>query len=91
LESFGATSVFFFLPFFLTGPVFIRSYIRYSAIAAKVTRRALKVDARAEAAKREGSQLKVTLWKDGKPQESEYRLFNSLHLKRNLDKKNMAS
>ena len=52
------------------------SYIRYSAIAAKVTRRALKADAKSEAAKREGSLLKVTLWKDGKPQESKYIMFS---------------
>uniref|UniRef100_A0A0V0G4V5 Putative atp synthase subunit epsilon mitochondrial isoform x1 n=1 Tax=Triatoma dimidiata TaxID=72491 RepID=A0A0V0G4V5_TRIDM len=43
------------------------NYIRYSNIAAKVVRQALKPDLRAEAAKREDSHVKFTPWKDGKP------------------------
>jgi len=43
------------------------NYIRFSNIAAKVVRRALKQDLRAEAAKRDESSIKFTQWKDGKP------------------------
>uniref|UniRef100_A0A224XV26 Putative mitochondrial atp synthase epsilon chain n=1 Tax=Panstrongylus lignarius TaxID=156445 RepID=A0A224XV26_9HEMI len=43
------------------------NYIRYSNIAAKVVRQALKPEFRAEAAKREDSHVKFTPWRDGKP------------------------
>ncbi|CAG0920515.1 unnamed protein product [Notodromas monacha] len=61
------------------------NYIRYSAIAAKTVRRALKPEARAEAAKRETSALKVTLWKDGKPQE--IMNFQTINSKMKVSKK----
>lgn len=43
------------------------TYIRYSNIAAKCVREALKADLRAAAAKREDSSVRMTPWKDGKP------------------------
>lgn len=43
------------------------SYIEYSNIAAKVLRKALKPEFRAEAAKREETHVRFTQWKDGKP------------------------
>ncbi|XP_046397514.1 protein stunted-like isoform X1 [Ischnura elegans] len=43
------------------------NYIRYSTIAARLVRQALKPEFRAEAAKREESSIKFTNWKDGKP------------------------
>ncbi|XP_071443911.1 protein stunted-like isoform X2 [Hetaerina americana] len=43
------------------------NYIRYSSIAARLVRQALKPEFRAEAAKREESTIKFTEWKDGKP------------------------
>ncbi len=42
------------------------NYIRYSQIAAQCVRNALKGPAKSEAAKREGTTIKVTNWKDGK-------------------------
>ena len=42
------------------------SYIQYSSIAAKLTRRALKPALRVEALKREATNAKPTMWKDGK-------------------------
>lgn len=42
------------------------SYIQYSAIAARAVRQALKEPLKTEAAKREGSAIKITQWKDGK-------------------------
>lgn len=43
------------------------SYIQYSNIAARMLRRALKPEKRADALKREESHVKVTQWKDGRP------------------------
>ena len=43
------------------------SYIQYSNIAARLTRRALKADIRVEALKREEVNAKANIWKDGKP------------------------
>ncbi|XP_073975937.1 protein stunted-like isoform X2 [Rhodnius prolixus] len=43
------------------------NYIRYSNIAARVVRQALKPNLKAEAIKREESHVKFTPWKDGKP------------------------
>ena len=43
------------------------SYIQYSNIAARLTRRALKADIRVEAMKREEVNAKANIWKDGKP------------------------
>lgn len=43
------------------------NYIQYSNIAARLLRRALKPEFRAEAARREESSVKFTPWKDGKP------------------------
>nr|ABD98778.1 putative mitochondrial ATP synthase epsilon chain [Graphocephala atropunctata] len=43
------------------------NYIQYSNIAAKLVRRALKVELRAEAARRDESFVRFTPWKDGKP------------------------
>jgi F-type H+-transporting ATPase subunit epsilon len=42
------------------------SYIQYSAISAKLTRRALKPALKVEALKREAVHAKPTMWKDGK-------------------------
>ncbi|EFX79623.1 hypothetical protein DAPPUDRAFT_304457 [Daphnia pulex] len=42
------------------------NYIQYSAISAKLTRRALKPALRVEALKREAVNAKPTMWKDGK-------------------------
>ncbi|GLH01761.1 Protein stunted [Gryllus bimaculatus] len=44
------------------------NYVQYSNIAAKLLRRALKPDLRAEAAKRNETSIRFTPWKDGKPQ-----------------------
>ncbi|GLV32100.1 stunted [Carabus blaptoides fortunei] len=44
------------------------NYVNYSNIAARLLRRALKPELRAEAAKREDSFIKFTPWKDGKAQ-----------------------
>lgn len=44
------------------------SYIQYSNIAAKIVRRVLKPEFKADAAKREDSHVKFTAWKDGKPE-----------------------
>lgn len=41
--------------------------MQYSNIAARTLRQALKTDAKAEAMKRDGVQVKITNWKDGKP------------------------
>lgn len=42
------------------------SYIQYSAIAARAVRQALKEPMKSEAAKREGSAIRIIKWKDGK-------------------------
>ena len=47
--------------------LFSNSYIQYSGIAARLTRRALKPALRVEALKREAVNAKPNLWKDGKP------------------------
>ena len=52
------------LAFFLIN---IFSYIQYSSISARLTRRALKPQFKADAMKREDVNAKVTQWKDGKP------------------------
>nr|XP_018897558.1 PREDICTED: ATP synthase subunit epsilon, mitochondrial-like isoform X1 [Bemisia tabaci] len=44
------------------------NYIQYSNIAAKIVRRVLKPEFKADAAKREDSHVKFTAWKDGKPE-----------------------
>ncbi|KAG8239105.1 hypothetical protein J437_LFUL011714, partial [Ladona fulva] len=44
------------------------NYIRYSTIAARLVRQALKPEMRAEAAKREESTIRFTTWKDGRPE-----------------------
>lgn len=54
----------------------IFSYINYSNIAAKLLRRALKPELRAEAAKRDESHIKFTPWANGKPA----RTYSSFHL-----------
>ncbi|XP_031774040.1 protein stunted isoform X2 [Apis florea] len=43
------------------------NYINYSQIAAKLVRQALKPEFRAEALKRDETNIKFTQWKDGKP------------------------
>ncbi|XP_006615937.1 protein stunted-like isoform X1 [Apis dorsata] len=43
------------------------NYINYSQIAAKLVRQALKSEFRAEALKRDETNIKFTQWKDGKP------------------------
>jgi len=43
------------------------NYINYSSIAARVVRKALKPEFRAEATKRSEGAVKITPWKDGKP------------------------
>ncbi|XP_075230207.1 ATP synthase subunit epsilon stunted isoform X1 [Lycorma delicatula] len=43
------------------------TYIEYSNIAARILRRALKSEFKAEAAKREETNVRFTPWKDGKP------------------------
>lgn len=43
------------------------SYVNYSNIAARVVRRALKTDLRADAVKRDESHIKFTPWTNGKP------------------------
>lgn len=42
------------------------NYIQYSAIAARAVRQALKEPMKSEAAKREGSAIRIIKWKDGK-------------------------
>jgi len=42
------------------------NYAQYSNIAARAVRQALKEPAKTEALKRDGSQIKITPWKDGK-------------------------
>ncbi|XP_067012159.1 protein stunted-like isoform X2 [Anabrus simplex] len=44
------------------------NYVQYSNIAAKLLRRALKPEFKAEAMKREESHIRFTPWKDGKAQ-----------------------
>ncbi|KAB0796880.1 hypothetical protein PPYR_10941 [Photinus pyralis] len=46
------------------------NYINYSSIAARILRRALKADVKAEAGKRDVSNLKFTPWIDGKAQKT---------------------
>ncbi|EFA01307.2 ATP synthase subunit epsilon, mitochondrial [Tribolium castaneum] len=43
------------------------NYINFSNIAARLLRRALKPEFRAEAAKRDESHIRITKWADGKP------------------------
>ncbi|XP_047986094.1 protein stunted-like [Leguminivora glycinivorella] len=43
------------------------NYINYSNIAAKVLRRALKPELRAEAMRRDESRIRITPWANGKP------------------------
>ncbi|KAG6446364.1 protein stunted isoform X1 [Manduca sexta] len=43
------------------------NYINYSNIAAKVLRRSLKPELRAEAMKRDESHVRITPWADGRP------------------------
>ncbi|XP_044270772.1 protein stunted-like isoform X2 [Tribolium madens] len=43
------------------------NYINFSNIAAKLLRRALKPEFRAEAAKRDETHIRITKWADGKP------------------------
>jgi len=43
------------------------NYIQYSSISARLTRKALKPQFKADALKREDVNAKVTQWKDGKP------------------------
>lgn len=47
------------------------NYIRYSQICAKAVRQCLKSEMRTDAAKREGATVKMTTWKEGKPQKGE--------------------
>ncbi|KXJ77977.1 hypothetical protein RP20_CCG005924 [Aedes albopictus] len=49
------------------------NYINYSNIAARLVRKALKPEQRAQAVRRDESHIKFTKWVNGKP-ESEYRL-----------------
>nr|CAD7441895.1 unnamed protein product [Timema bartmani] len=44
------------------------TYVNYSNIAARLLRKALKPELRADAAKREESTVRFTPWKDGKSQ-----------------------
>ncbi|XP_026277343.1 protein stunted isoform X1 [Frankliniella occidentalis] len=46
------------------------NYVRYSNIAANLVRQALKPELRAAAAKRDDSSVRLTPWKDGKPNRS---------------------
>lgn len=46
--------------------LFPHSYAQYSVIAARALRQALKEPMKSEAAKRDGSQIKIFKWKDGK-------------------------
>ncbi|CAH0700039.1 unnamed protein product [Spodoptera exigua] len=43
------------------------NYINYSNIAAKILRRSLKPELRAEALKRDDSNVRITPWANGKP------------------------
>ncbi|XP_050100088.1 protein stunted-like [Anopheles aquasalis] len=47
------------------------NYINYSNIAANLLRKALKPELRAQAARREESHIKMTKWKEGKPEPTE--------------------
>ncbi|XP_058056001.1 protein stunted-like [Anopheles bellator] len=44
------------------------NYINYSNITAQLLRRALKPEYRTEALRRNESSIKITKWKDGKPE-----------------------
>lgn len=57
----------------------ICSYINYSNIAAKCLRKALKPDAKAEAAKRDISNIRFTKWVDGKPESK--KIYSNLFFK----------
>lgn len=46
------------------------SYLEYSSICARLLRRALKPETRAEALKCEESAMKLTRWEQGKPAEA---------------------
>uniref|UniRef100_A0A182PT66 Uncharacterized protein n=1 Tax=Anopheles epiroticus TaxID=199890 RepID=A0A182PT66_9DIPT len=48
------------------------NYINYSNIAARLLRKALKPELRAQAVRRDDSHIKFTKWQNGKP-ESKYR------------------
>lgn len=49
------------------------NYINYSNIAARLLRQALKSDLKADALKRNDSNIKITKWEGGKPiKSSEY-------------------
>lgn len=56
----------------------VSSYVQYSNIAARVLRKCLKPELRADAIKREESNVKVTAWKDGKPNRK-YRIDAIFH------------
>ncbi|KAM3962422.1 ATP synthase subunit epsilon stunted isoform 2-T2 [Aphomia sociella] len=43
------------------------NYINYSSIAAKVLRKSLKPEFRADALRRDESHVRITPWTDGKP------------------------
>uniref|UniRef100_A0A182YFM8 Uncharacterized protein n=1 Tax=Anopheles stephensi TaxID=30069 RepID=A0A182YFM8_ANOST len=45
------------------------NYVNYSNIAARLVRKALKPELRAQAARREESHIKMTKWQSGKPVE----------------------
>ncbi|XP_049293259.1 protein stunted-like [Anopheles funestus] len=45
------------------------NYINYSNIAARLVRKALKPELRAQAARREESHIALTKWQNGKPVE----------------------
>uniref|UniRef100_A0A182FAX9 Uncharacterized protein n=1 Tax=Anopheles albimanus TaxID=7167 RepID=A0A182FAX9_ANOAL len=47
------------------------NYINYSNIAANLLRKALKPELRAQAARREESHIKLTKWKEGKPEQTQ--------------------
>ena len=49
---------------------FLRSYLQYSAICARLLRQALKPEFKAKALKNEETNLKVSKWKNGEPGKS---------------------
>jgi F-type H+-transporting ATPase subunit epsilon len=66
-------------------PVFIEnvscySYVKFSSIAARVLRQALKPEFRADALKREETHIKFTAWKDGKPASTYSIQMHFIHL-----------
>uniref|UniRef100_A0A182P6B3 ATP synthase subunit epsilon, mitochondrial n=1 Tax=Anopheles epiroticus TaxID=199890 RepID=A0A182P6B3_9DIPT len=46
------------------------NYVNYSNIAARLVRKALKLELRVDAARREESHIKFTKWKDGKSEKT---------------------